>query len=122
MIPPKMVPRALVSFGIRMTRMAGCNGPGLGCKGGASIGIFFLSGRIGRLQGGDRLHAILGTLCLRGPLSGNEPLYPPAAEPRSPGIDERRRPVAAGGRPEAPGPGGSLQPLRLDLPPPGRAP
>src|SRR4029077_13702109 len=28
MMPPKMVPRALVSLGIMMTRMAGCSGPG----------------------------------------------------------------------------------------------
>src|SRR5262249_12312932 len=27
MMPPKMVPSALVSLGIRMTRMAGCTGP-----------------------------------------------------------------------------------------------
>src|SRR4029077_284853 len=104
MIPPKMVPRALVSFGIRATRMAGCKGPALGCKGGTSIGSFFLSGRgsgASREQsGGDRLHAILALPVFVAPF-GKEPLHPLAAKPRSPGVDERRRGAAAGGRRQA---------------------
>src|SRR5215218_2196863 len=70
MIPPKMVPRALVSLGIRTTRMAGWRGPALRLE-ISSMRFFPFPAPIRSLEG---LHGILGTLLSRSLDPGMNPI------------------------------------------------
>src|SRR5688572_5629091 len=104
MMPPKMVPRALVSLGISSTRIAGWVGPAplVSCKLASSPGC-----RGPRLRRPPMLHGSPCGACYPEPPptvthDAHDGLDPPAGRR---GAAERRRRGPAGGRPAAGGAG-----------------